>query len=110
MKHTLTITIAALLVYSAAGFATQQTTPGFTNPESAVWDAQANAWYVSNMPDGPTGQKGTGFLAKLNAKGAVEQLQWVKGLNAPKGLALSQGQIFVADVDHVAVVDINTAT
>lgn len=37
------------------------------------------------------------------------QLKWVEGLNAPKGLGIYAGKLFVADIDQIVVVDLKSA-
>jgi hypothetical protein len=49
--------------------------------------------------------QGAYVIAKLSANGEVLDKQWVTGLNAPKGLALHDGKLYVADIDDLAVID-----
>lgn len=81
---------------------------GLKNPESAVYDPGAGVIYVSDVAGEPTGKDATGFIAKLSPEGTVTDSAWVSGLNAPKGLALANGKLYVADIDQLAVVDVST--
>ena len=80
---------------------------GFNTPESVLWDADQQVWFVSNINGGPTAKDGNGFISKLNRDGAVETLRFIDGgingvvLNGPKGLALVGDTLWVADIDAV---------
>ena len=85
-------------------------TDGLNNPESVVYDARSGTIYVSNV-NGAAGDKdGNGFISRLAPDGKVLDKEWVKGLNAPKGLALSGGKLYTADIDTLVEIDIATAT
>ena len=94
---------AALAVALATGTLFQ--TPGFSAPESALWDPAARVFYVSNVSGRPAAKDGQGWISKLDADGRLLAPRWVGGLHAPKGLALSRGKLFVADIDQVVVID-----
>lgn len=83
-------------------------TPGFANPESVLWDADKKALYVSNVNGHPAEKDGNGYVSKLNAEGKVVVERWITGLDAPKGMAVHKGRLYVSDIDRLAVVD--TAT
>lgn len=83
-------------------------TKGLANPESVVQDPLTGALYVSNV-DGPVMQKdGKGFISKLTPDGKITVREWVKGLDAPAGLALHDRTLYVGDVDQL--VEINVAS
>jgi DNA-binding beta-propeller fold protein YncE len=79
----------------------------FKVPESVLPDLKKNLVYVSNI-DGtdPWGKDGKGFISKLGLDGKVITLEWVKGLNAPKGMGMFRNNLFVADLNEVVVIDI----
>ena len=79
---------------------------GLKNPESAVYDAQAGVIYVSDAAGEFVGKDGVGFVAKLSPEGEVTDPDWISGLNAPKGMALSGGKLYVADIDELVVIDV----
>src|SRR3990172_6136787 len=84
-------------------------TGGLNNPESVVYDGKSGAIYVSNV-NGAAGDKdGNGYISRLSLDGKVLDQEWVKGLNAPKGLALSGGKLYTADIDTLVEIDIATA-
>jgi sugar lactone lactonase YvrE len=76
-------------------------------PESVLFDAGNNVLYESNI-DGtdPWGKDGKGSVGKLGTDGKIIKVDWVSGLNAPKGMGLYKGKLYVADVDNLAVIDI----
>lgn len=78
-------------------------------PESVLYDERGQLLYVSNI-DGKSDEKdGKGSIGKVSLDGKVIKTDWVKGLNAPKGLGLYKMNIYAADLDEVAVIDINKA-
>jgi hypothetical protein len=77
-------------------------------PESVVQDPATGAIYVSNIAGAVMEKNGKGFIAKLRPDGTFIARQWIKGLNAPTGLALHDRTLYVADVDEL--VEINIAS
>jgi hypothetical protein len=78
-------------------------------PESVYHDSKNNLLYVSNI-DGKSGEKdGKGFISILTPDGKIKDLQWVSGLDAPKGMGISKGRLYVADLTRIAVIDIASA-
>jgi hypothetical protein len=76
-------------------------------PESVLYDGVARVLYVSNI-DGkePWTKDGTGSIAKVGLDGKVIAAEWVRGLEAPKGMALHKGKLYVADLDRMVVIDV----
>ena len=79
---------------------------GLENPESVIYDAKQKTFYVSNVVGSPTDKDGNGYLSKLDENGKIVAQKWVTGFNAPKGLGIHNNKLYVADIDHVGVVDI----
>ncbi len=112
---TLFRTIAALMVvgaawaWPAAAGPVKSTkiweTPGFKNPESALYDSDASVLYVSNVNGEATGKDGNGFISKVSPDGKVLVMEWVTGLDAPKGLAKAGGKLYTADIDKLIEID-----
>lgn len=76
-------------------------------PESVLFDAKGKVLYVSNIEGNqPWAKDGAGSIAKVGLDGKVIAAQWVKGLEAPKGLGLHKGKLYAADIDRVAVIDV----
>ncbi|XOF35206.1 MAG: SMP-30/gluconolactonase/LRE family protein [Candidatus Electrothrix sp. YB6] len=82
---------------------------GFSTPESVEYYAGEDVYLVSNINGSPSAADGNGFIAKLKPDGSVVALKWIDGakenvmLNAPKGSAVVDGNLFVADLNQVQV-------
>ncbi len=83
---------------------------GFQNPESALADTATDTIYVSNVAGGPGDRDGNGYISKLTLDGKATAEKWVTGLDAPKGLALSGGKLYVADLDKLVEIDVASGT
>lgn len=87
---------------------------GLMTPESVLHDPDADVYLVSNINGDPTAVDGNGFISRLAPDGTVADLRWIDGadegvtLNAPKGLALQGGSLFVTDIDCVRIFDRNS--
>jgi len=82
--------------------------PDLKQPESVIYDAKRNCLYVSNINGGATQKNGDGFIAKISLEGTIEKLDWITGLNAPKGLAIYKDTLYISDIDSLIEVDIPT--
>jgi len=76
-------------------------------PESVLFDGDNKILYVSNI-DGTDGwaKDGKGSVAKVGLDGKIIAVEWVTGLNAPKGLGMYKGKLYAADIDEIVVIDI----
>ena len=83
-----------------------KTDPVFKVPESVLFDAKTNVLYVSNIDGASSERDGRGFISRIDPNGNILELEWVKELNAPKGMGISGGNLYVADLGEVAVIDI----
>ena len=79
-------------------------------PESVLFDAENKVLYASNIDGEPWGKDGKGSIAKIGLDGKIIAVEWVTGLNAPKGLGIHEGKLYAADLSNVAVIDIKKAT
>ncbi|TGS80292.1 ATP/GTP-binding protein, partial [Mesorhizobium sp. M2D.F.Ca.ET.178.01.1.1] len=79
---------------------------GFDQPESALFDAANNRIVVSNIAGNPGEADGNGYLSVLSLDGKLVTRHWTDGMDAPKGMALSGGKLYVADITKVRVVDL----
>lgn len=82
---------------------------GFAQPESALYVAAEKAIFVSSIDGDPVAKDGKGFISLLDPAGKLISLQWVGGLDAPKGMAYAQGRLFVTDIDQVIEIDVKRA-
>lgn len=79
-------------------------------PESVFFSKSGKVLFVANI-DGQPGEKdGNGSIGQVALDGKIIQAEWVKGLNAPKGMTVTGGSLWVADVDRVAEIDIRSGT
>jgi sugar lactone lactonase YvrE len=72
-------------------------------PESVFFDAGSKQTYVSNINGAPTDHDGNGFVAVLGSDAPL-----VDGLDAPKGIIVRDGTLWVTDIDRVVKVDLAT--
>lgn len=79
----------------------------FKVPESVIFDEVNKVLYVSNI-DGTNSwvKDGIGSIAKLSLDGRPINIEWIKGLDAPKGMGIFKNHLYVADLTHIVVVDI----
>ena len=93
------------LVYADAGFET---------PESVLYDVANDRYLVSNINGSPFGEDDNGFISHLSPDGKVVALKWIDGasdkvtLNAPKGMAIAGGLLYVSDITMVRMFDLAT--
>ena len=75
-------------------------------PESVLYDAGNKVLYTSNIGARPDARDGSGSIGKVSLDGKIIAADWVKGLNAPKGMALVKNTLWVATVDELVTIDI----
>jgi len=82
----------------------------FLIPESAAFDPETEAFYVSNY-DGYNPSQGAGrqHISKLTSDGKVAALQWVSGLNNPTGLAVRNRRLYAVERTGIVEIDIPSA-
>ncbi len=78
-------------------------------PESVYYYAPQDILFVSNVNGMPLAKDGNGFISKISKDGKILQLKWITGLNAPKGMGVYKGKLYVTDIDRIAVIDIAKA-
>lgn len=85
-------------------------TDGLSVPESVVVyrNGKTNFLFVSQIDGEPDAIDGKGSIAKLEMDGELIEKEWVKGLNAPKGMAYFDGKLYVADVNELIVINIKS--
>jgi hypothetical protein len=87
---------------------------GLETPECVLYDEANDLYLVSNISGSPSDKDDNGFISRLNPDGTVKDLRWIDGkkadvsLNAPKGMAIANGKLYVADIDFVRVFDAKT--
>ncbi|HEU4601420.1 MAG TPA: hypothetical protein VFS24_05605 [Steroidobacteraceae bacterium] len=112
-RKILALAAGSLIAQGALGAATHSLTKKWETesalkiPESVLFDSKRNILYVSNVDGEPWKDDGKGSIAKVSTDGKIVAAEWVKGLRAPKGLGLSGDRLYAADLDEVAVIDMN---
>lgn len=94
---------------AAAGAEELWTLDGLKQPESALFDASGGVIYVSQVVGDMRAKDGVGQISKVSPDGKMVEADWVTGLNAPKGLGLSGGKLYVADIDELVEIDLASA-
>jgi sugar lactone lactonase YvrE len=86
----------------------------FTRSESALHDEDHDVYLVSNITNGPRDEDNSGFISRIAPDGQVLARRWIEGgvngvtLNAPKGMTIARGVLYVADIDHLRKFDAAT--
>ena len=75
-------------------------------PESVLVDDKENCLWVSNIDGAANDKDGKGSISKLSKTGAPINLDWITGLNAPKGMGKYKQELYVADLTELVVIDI----
>jgi len=86
-----------------------ETKPVLKTPESVYYDQAGDQIYVSNINGKPGEKDGNGFIALLSTDGTIKKLEWVTGMDAPKGMAVVDNLLYVTDIDRIRVIDIDQA-
>lgn len=87
---------------------------GFSTPESVYYDADGDRYLVSNINGKPGEADNNGFISIVAPEGTVTTLKWIEGgkgkvkLDAPKGMAVVKGVLYVADITAVRMFDMKT--
>lgn len=86
-----------------------RTGPKMKTPESVLYAPEEDVIFVANINGNPTDKDGNGFISQLNTDGSIKKMEWLTGLDAPKGMAVSNGKLYVADIDQLVEIDIADA-
>jgi DNA-binding beta-propeller fold protein YncE len=108
---TLLTTLAFLLAQVASAQTLTKTWESDTllqTPESVLWDPTTRSLYAACMNGDAWTADGNGYIAKLSPNGRITALKWATGLDAPKGMAVSGGKLYAADVTKIRVIDLKT--
>lgn len=82
----------------------------FITPESVLYAAGQNILYVSNINGMPTDKDNNGFISTLGPAGNIISLEFVTGLNAPKGMGIYGEKLYVTDITDLVIIDIASAS
>ncbi|MDB5249427.1 MAG: ATP-binding protein [Segetibacter sp.] len=117
LKTGFSAALLTVLIHSASPVSAQQIsldkkweTPAvLKEPESVLYDRVNNVLYVSNINNPAAGKDNNGSIGRISLTGEVQNVEWVVGgMDAPKGLGLSKGLLYVADLTKMVVIDTKT--
>jgi len=77
-------------------------------PESVCFDKERKTLYVANVNLNPWEKDGNGFISKMNLSGNITELEWIVGLNGPKGMGIFGNTLYIADIDEIVMANIET--
>ncbi len=99
MNKIMISTLSSVFSILFASNMTTQEFKGFASPESVYVDSQYV--YISNVGAKlePLAKDGDGFISKLDKNGNVLEKDFIKGINAPKGMSIVNGVLYVVDID-----------
>ena len=90
---------------------------GLQTPESVLWDATRQVWYISNINGNPPQKDDNGYILRVGPDGQkIDSLPFINGgdadvtLHAPKGMALQGDTLWVADIDAVRGFNVASGT
>jgi len=90
---------------------------GLQTPESVLWDATRQVWYISNINGNPPEKDDNGYILRVGPDGQkIDSLPFINGgdadvtLHAPKGMALQGDTLWVADIDAVRGFNVTSGT
>ncbi len=104
-KISLVTALFTLITINAQQLQKDWEVSGLEAPESVV--QYEDFYLVSNVAGQPAEKNGLGYISQLNKKGQITTKKWAIGFNAPKGLGIYGKNLYVADIDVVALVDLN---
>lgn len=87
---------------------------GLQAPQSFVSDQACNCYFISNVNGEPNAKDNNGFITKLDGDGKIIAAQFIRGgdgetvLHAPKGMAIVNRILYVADLDALRAFDVTT--
>jgi sugar lactone lactonase YvrE len=87
---------------------------GFSTPESVLYDADQDVYFVSNINGSPLEADDNGFISRIDAETRVVDAKWIDGakdditLGAPKGMAITGDTLWVTDITVVRKFDRKT--
>jgi len=84
-----------------------ETSKEFLTPETVLFDSDRQVLYVSNFDvQFARTPEHTGFISRLGLDGVVRDLRWVTDLDAPAGMGIHAGRLYVAERGHLTEIDI----
>lgn len=91
-----------------------QITEGLSTPESVLYDAEQDVYFISNINGSAVEADDNGYISRVNAETLQVEAKWIDAakdevkLGAPKGLAIVGDELWVTDVTSIAKFDRRT--
>jgi glucose/arabinose dehydrogenase len=108
------MTVWSLLSALAVPADAQITVTELQSPYSFISSQAGKEYFISSVNGEPDASDNNGFITKLDADGKIINLKFIQGghdgvtLHAPKGMALVDHTLYVADLDQVRAFEIET--
>ncbi len=86
----------------------------FSTPESVIYDAEQDIYFVSNINGSPVEEDDDGYISRITAADQVVEARWIDGesdevrLDAPKGFAIVGDELWVTDISRIRKFDRRT--
>lgn len=77
-------------------------------PSHAVYDQQRKTVFISQISGAGNVKDGVGTISRLDLHGRMLDSEWVAGLDAPKGMAIHEQNLWVSDIDRLHRIDLQT--
>ena len=87
-----------------------ETSATLTTCESVLYDRESGNIYVANIEGDAMEKDGVGSISIISKEGEIVDRDWITGLNAPKGMGISNGKLYVTDIDEVVEIDIESSS
>lgn len=119
-RHSSAITLSCGLLAFLFGFLSfrpvlaQITVTDLASPYSFVSDAAGKEYFISSVNGEPDARDNNGFITKLDSNGKIIHRKFIQGgvgdttLHAPKGMALADHVLYVADLEMLRGFDART--
>jgi hypothetical protein len=85
-----------------------ETDTQFTTNESVLYSPKERVLFVSCISGQPLDKDKKGFISKLNTDGSLKELKWAKGIDAPKGMAIFDGSLYVTNIDELVRINLES--
>src|SRR5690606_4618185 len=85
-----------------------ETPAELTTCESVLYDESSGTIYVANIEGEAAEKDGKGSISIISKEGEIQEREWVNGLNAPKGMGIMDGKLYVTDIDEVVEIEIES--
>ncbi|MEO6730624.1 MAG: ATP-binding protein [Ferruginibacter sp.] len=107
------ITIFSIFL-SVAGMAQSHTLEKLWETDSVIAIPESvlpvnDILYVAMIDGASWAADGKGSVGKLTRDGKIIDTTWITGLNAPKGMGIFEGRLYVADISEVIVIDVKNS-